>query len=170
MRIFMFLAAAALAANASAASVFKCVDAAGRITFTQQSCPQSSLLHDVVSASSPTPSGSSQPVAMAATPEPAGMGRAGRPRASGIGASAPQAGCNTGLNAQDLRKAKVRNEIVPGMSRKDIEDMYGKAGRGGSARGAGASTYWNDKYVDVTSVSYDRNGCVRSSYQSGHKR
>jgi hypothetical protein len=55
------------------------------------------------------------------------------------------------------------------MSREEVESIYGKANRNGSTAGAGAVTYWNDKYIDQTTVSFDRNGCVQGSYQSGHK-
>lgn len=34
------------------------------------------------------------------------------------------------------------------MSREDVESIYGKVNRNGSTVGAGAVTYWNDKYVD----------------------
>lgn len=86
-----------------------------------------------------------------------------------IGGSAPQPVCDTGLSDRDLRTAKVRGEVVPGMSRKDVETIHGKPIEGTNARGGGANTYWNDKYVEVTSVNFDGAGCVRSTYQSGHR-
>lgn len=160
---------------AKAATVFKCVDAAGKVTFTQQNCPENNILDDVVSARNPTISGSGPATRMAESSRVSGyappQGRQHqqpRSKVSVVGASAPQAGCSTGLNERDLRTAKVRGEIVPGMSRQDVESIYGAPNRNGAARGAGVSTYWNDKYLSATSVSYDRGGCVRSSYQSGH--
>lgn len=175
MRNFGFiLAALLLSSQASAATIFKCVDEAGKVTFTKNAnCPRNSSLEDVVRAHNAAPSGSSAPVQMATPSAPAHTAQ--RPEQAPsegpvvVGGSAPQRGCDTGLSERDLRTAKVRGEIVPGMSRKDVESMYGPANRDGSARGAGATTYWNDKYVDVTSVNYDAGGCVRSTYQSGHK-
>lgn len=172
------------AAAAQAATVFKCVDAAGKITYTQQNCPANNSLDDVVRAHNPTVSGAGPAVrlaepqrqyppvtattdALSASPYTV-QGEAPRSRVSVVGASAPQRTCDTGLNGRDLRTAKVRGEIVPGMSRKDVESMYGDPNRNGRARGTGGSTYWNDKYLSATSVSYDTGGCVRSSYQSGH--
>ncbi len=174
-RYFLGIALAAVfSAEASAAAIFKCVDANGKVTFTQnQNCPENSGLDDVVRAHNPTISGSSAPVQMA-PPAASGYSPVQRTQAPSkgvavVGGSAARPGCDTGLSDRDLRTAKVRGEIVPGMSRKDVESMYGPANRDGSARGAGTTTYWNDKYVDVTSVNYDAGGCVRSTYQSGHK-
>ena len=174
-RYFLGIALAAVfSAEASAAAIFKCVDANGKVTFTQnQNCPENSCLDDVVRAHNPTISGSSAPVQMAT---PATSTYSAAPRAKSpskgvavVGGSTSRPRCNTGLSDRDLRTAKVRGEIVPGMSRKDVESMYGQVNRNGSARGAGGSTYWNDKYLDMTHVSYDSSGCVRSSYQSGHR-
>lgn len=179
MRSFGFiLVTLLLSSQAGAATIFKCVDAAGKVTFTKgQNCPDHTGLDDVVRAHNPTISGSSAPVRMArprlqAQPSQAPNSHSYQPQPRGVavvGGSAPRTECNTGLSDRDLRTAKVRGEIVPGMSRKDIESIHGKPNRDGSARGAGTSTYWNDKYVDVTSVNYDAGGCVRSTYQSGHK-
>ncbi|MGP0174186.1 DUF4124 domain-containing protein [Pseudomonas sp. NCHU5208] len=167
---------------AQAATVFKCVDAKGKVTFTQQNCPDNHALDDVVSAHNQTPSGSSAPTRMAQPSRHAAARQS--PSAQGympdqakgegasvtvVGGSAERPPCSTGLSDRDLRTAKVRGEIVPGMSRKDVESMYGAPNRDGHAHGAGASTYWNDKYLDQTTVGYDSNGCVRGSYQSGHR-
>lgn len=179
-RLALLLAGALISSHASAATIFKCVDAAGKVTFTKgQNCPDNTGLDDVVRAHNPKISGSSAPVQMA---QPRTQSRptysadhqleqqqAPRRGVAVIGGSAPQVECNTGLSDRDLRTAKVRGEIVPGMSRKDVESIHGKPNRDGGARGAGTSTYWNDRYVDVTSVNYDAGGCVRSTYQSGHK-
>ncbi|WP_054910967.1 DUF4124 domain-containing protein [Pseudomonas sp. NBRC 111135] len=177
MRHFAAVAAICLISSAAqAAAVFKCVDEKGKVTFTANAnCPTGNDLTDVVSAHNAAPSGSG-PAAVMAKPE------RHRPRYHSSGSSAPQsqgytvvggsadnAPCTTGLSDRDLRTAMVRKEVVPGMSRDQIEQMYGKPNRDGSARGAGTTSYWNDKYVDVTSVSYDSGGCVRTSQQSGHK-
>lgn len=170
------LMALALSSSAEAATIFKCVDAAGKVTFTKnQNCPRNSGLDDIVRAHNPAPRGSSAPVQMA-TPRSAQVaGQAQAPAVSQprtvavVGGSAPSVKCDTGLSDRDLRTAKVRGEVVPGMSRKDVETIHGKPIDGTNARGGGANTYWNDKYVEVTSVNFDGAGCVRSTYQSGHR-
>lgn len=177
IEVAAFAVIALLPTAANAATVFKCVDASGKITFTQQSCPANHQLDDVVSARNQSISGSG-PAAVMADPQRREVGvtryqeQQSPTRRGGVtvvGGSAERAPCATGLSERDLRTAKVRGEIVPGMSRKDVEGMYGKVNRNGSAHGAGMTTYWNDKYLDATSVSYDSGGCVRSTYQSGHR-
>lgn len=178
-RVLLFLAALT-AGDAYAATMFKCVDAKGRVTFTQANCPDNHELDDVVSAHNAAPSGTSAPVQMA-TPRQQSQGRtAGYPASQPqlgaqpnavtvVGGSKQSAPCSTGLSDRDLRTAKVRGEVVPGMSRKDVEDMYGKPNKDGHARGAGSSSYYRDKYVQVTHVRYGQDGCAGSSYQSGHR-
>lgn len=163
--------AAVFGTHASAATVFKCVDEAGKVTFTQQNCPKAEDFAGAVSAHNPVMSGDGPVVQMAPVQRSQTSGLAGAKGTMGVSKpSAQRAKCSTGLNDQDLRTAKVRGEVVPGMSRDEIEQMYDKPGRNGGARGAGASTYWNDKYIDQTTIRYDSNGCVSSSYQSGSAR
>ena len=156
MRIITLFCAALLAGDAYSATMFKCVDAKGRVTFTQANCPDSHELDDVVSVHNSAPSGTSAPVQMAAPRQPrhnsATIYRgqqgafASTPSAvTVVGGSADLPPCSTGLSDRDLRTAKVRGEVVPGMSRKDVEDMYGKPNGDGHARGGGSSTYHRDK-------------------------
>ncbi|SFJ07545.1 protein of unknown function [Pseudomonas guineae] len=180
VRFITFFIAAMLLGNAHAATMFKCVDAKGRVTFTQANCPENHELEDVISAHNAAPSGSSAPVQMAEPrqqsqrrgttystsqqPSPASPNAV-----TVVGGSKQRAPCSTGLSDRDLRTAKVRGEVVPGMSRKDVEDMYGKPNTDGHARGAGSSSYFRDKYVQVTHVRYGQDGCAGSSHQSGHR-
>lgn len=163
--IFIF-ACLALSAGAEAASFFKCVDASGRVTFTDSNCPDNHELDGVVTAHNPRISGSGADVKMA---EPSAKGS---PRQVVLQNDTRQRtaravqGCSTPLSAQDLRTAKVRGEIVPGMSREEIASIYGKPTEKG-AQGSGTSTYWRKGYREVVRVSYDRNGCVSSSNQAG---
>ncbi|HEH8727233.1 TPA: DUF4124 domain-containing protein [Pseudomonas aeruginosa] len=176
-RIFPVLTLAMTVCTAQAATVFKCVGPDGTVTFTQQNCQANQALDDIVSATNQRPSGTSAPAVMAKPKLATGRTYRGGTQASGsagggvtiVGGSAPSVTCSSGLSERDLRKAKVQGKVVPGMSREDVESIYGKVNRNGSTAGAGAVTYWNDKYVDQTTVSFDRNGCVQGSYQSGHK-
>lgn len=66
-KALIVLAAVLISSQLQAATVFKCVDAAGKVTFTQnQNCPRTTELNDVVSAHNAVPSGSSAQVQMAA--------------------------------------------------------------------------------------------------------
>ncbi|WP_324730974.1 hypothetical protein [Pseudomonas paeninsulae] len=70
-KLIMVLAAAVLASQAHAASVMKCVDAAGKVTFVQNAnCPRGNTLSDMVSAHNAAPSGSSASSRMAAPSKP----------------------------------------------------------------------------------------------------
>lgn len=76
-KTMIILAAALLSSQLQAASVMKCVDAAGKVTFTQnQNCPRATELNSVVSARNAAPSGSSARVQMADPKKP-------RPQKSG---------------------------------------------------------------------------------------
>jgi len=167
------LACAIAAPTASAQTVFKCVDAAGKITFTANAnCPSQHALDDVVSAYNPTMSRSGEETTMAqpkVRPSAGGSYRTTTTAASAPqGSTAMQSGCSTGLDDQDLRKAKVQGVVQPGMTRAQVESIYGNATDKRSA-GAGSSTYWSDHYKQAFNVNFDRNGCVRSTNASGYK-
>lgn len=68
MRNFgLVFAAILLSSQAGAATIFKCVDESGKVTFTKNAnCPRDTGLEDVVRAHNAAPSGSSAPVRMAA--------------------------------------------------------------------------------------------------------
>lgn len=180
-----------------ATTLYKCVDAHGKVTFTQQSCPQGNAAGDEMRVRNPTISGDPRfdsivredvhgemhaprerhareyqgeryPPSYHHQQQPPAPPAQQRPRVTVVGGSQPQAECYTGLSDRDLRTAMVRGEIVPGMTRKQVASMYGPVNRNAPARGAGVTTYWNDKYLSQTSVRFDANGCAESSWQSGH--
>ena len=163
-----------------AETVYKCVDAHGKVTFTQQACPNSGNSAGVeLNVQNSRPSGEGESAVMAQPPQPIYVPEQTQPsqslpatsasagQATVVGGSAERQSCSTGLSERDLRTAMVRKEIVPGMSRKEMERMFGTPSRQPGAHGAGANTYWNDKYLNFFSVNYDVNGCVMSTYQSG---
>lgn len=175
-----FIVAVALlqgAAWAQADTIYKCTDAQGKVTFTKQSCPDNSAGAQL-SVENRRPSGSGDAALMAAPPlEAATAPVAGNPAVAAgdggvtvVGGSEARSACSTGLSERDLRTAMVRKEIVPGMSRPEIESMFGKPSRQPSAQGLGTVTYWNDRYLNYFSIDFDRNGCVSGSYQSGAKQ
>ena len=176
MRTLFFALAALFCGLVQAATVFKCVDASGKVTFTQnQNCPDQTNQTAVVRAHNPEPTGEIVQMAPTGQEQQGGYGygesspRSVGAKVTGLGGKASNEGCSTGLTETELRTAKVRGEIVQGMSRQDVESIYGTPNENGATRGAGSTTYWNDKYVSQTTVSYDSGGCVRSTYQSGRK-
>lgn len=181
MRLLLALLCCA-ASQAQAATVFKCVDAAGKVTFTQQQCPEQSALHDVVRANNPTPSGSGQPTEMA--PRPGSQREAlrrefdqlvddmrapARQSAQGVNVVGGDKPCSTGMSERDERTAVVRKQAVQGMTRQQIESMYGKPDNTTTANGEVNYRYWNDQARTYTSVRFDQNGCSDWVYQSRDK-
>ncbi|WP_158541723.1 DUF4124 domain-containing protein [Pseudomonas sp. RIT411] len=173
MRVVLTAIALLLAADTSqAANVFKCVDAKGKITFTAQAnCPDNHSLDDVVTARNPTISSEGEETVMAqrriyrspnrtyyGAPPPSVAATDG---VTVVGASRIRPDCDTGLNDQDLRTAKVRGEIVPGMTRGQVASVQGDDPRR-SRGGAGTDVKVSHDYKTATAVSYDRNGCAGS--------
>lgn len=72
MRIHLLLFAV-VAPLVQGETVFKCVDTAGKVTFTQQACPEQSNLSDVVSAHNQRPSADGEAAKMAEKPMPSGI-------------------------------------------------------------------------------------------------
>lgn len=171
MRVVLIAVALLLAAGMSqAASVFKCVDAKGKITFTAHAnCPDNHALDEVVSARNPTISSAGEETVMAERRVYRTHGQAyyGAPpsTASGgvtvVGASRIRPDCDTGLNDQDLRTAKVRKEIVSGMTRSQVASIQNDDPRRGRG-GAGTDVKVSSDYKSATAVTYDRNGCAGS--------
>jgi hypothetical protein len=80
LKALCLVVVSSFAGTVSAASISKCVDAAGKVTFTQnQNCPRSHTLADVSSYRNAPPSGSGPAVEMAdTTPRPATPKRDGQ--------------------------------------------------------------------------------------------
>lgn len=169
--VLIFVALLLLIGESRAASVFKCVDAKGKITFTAHAnCPDNHALDEVVTARNPTISSAGEETVMAErrvyrAPAQAYYGAPPAAAVSGgvtvVGASRIRPDCDTGLNDQDLRTAKVRKEIVSGMTRSQvasIQDDDPRRGRGG----AGTDVKVSHDYKTATAVTYDRNGCAGS--------
>src|SRR5690606_39109119 len=112
-KVFLVCLLAAAMPAAQAATVFKCVHAQGKVTFTQQNCPENHALDDVVSARNQAPSGTSAPTKMAepasratAQPYPSTQRYTQQPtQQSGggtsitvVGGSAERSPCSTGLS------------------------------------------------------------------------
>jgi len=72
LKRLLILSALALTAGVQASPVFKCVDAAGAVTFTQnRNCPQQGAVADIADYRNASPSGSGPAVRMAKAAPPA---------------------------------------------------------------------------------------------------
>lgn len=84
MRTIILYAALLVTTNAQAAAITRCVDAAGKVTFSQHGCPQSSSA-DVLTVTNPKPSSDGKVVRMAPTASsgsPSNSARVTQPRAA----------------------------------------------------------------------------------------
>lgn len=167
MRYLIAVAAVALATAAQAASVNKCVGPDGKITFTQQACAGGGMPTGVVDARNPPPSGSGPAVEM--TSPQWSFDEVEQPRQQArvtvIGGREDKT-CSTGLSEQDERTATVRGQAVQGMTRSQIESIYGRPHTTSTANGRVNYRYWSDHNREYVSVRFDENGCADWVYQS----
>jgi len=145
----------------SAATVFRCEDATGHITFTQHGCPvdQHQQLHDALNH---TPSsGAIIPLASPAKePHPTRPDNAPERTRTLTVVGERANGCGDLLTGSARRDAMVKQQVRSGMTQADVESMLGKPHRTSSRNG---ETRWH--YVDRTGntrqVSFDEAGCVK---------
>ena len=102
-----------------AASVYRCTDEAGNVTFTRQGCPpdHTTLNQDVTN---PTPS--SNRVIPLARPRERGTRKSAATELTVVGVQ--DDGCGNHLTGSAKRNAMVRQQILPGMTRADIENFW----------------------------------------------
>lgn len=122
MRSLPLLLALSLAPAGEAATVFRCEDASGHVTFTQLGCPNAQA-GERIEADNPPPGGTS--ITPMATPAPL---RREAPSVVVVGGGKEK--CGARLGEQERRKAIVEQRIVAGMTRADVERALGNAGPG----------------------------------------
>lgn len=149
---------------ATAASVFRCVDAAGKVTFSQRGCPidQQQALQR---AENPTP-GNGKPVPMA-TPKKKVAGKSGKAEKQQnerelVVVGAQDDGCGNLLDASQRRQATIRREVRDGMSRADIESAFGRPDKVSTQNGQVRYTYEADGNGRSRQVAFDEAGCVKT--------
>jgi|TARA_A100001518_G_C1177258_1_gene26632 hypothetical protein len=144
--------------DSSAASVFRCVDADGHITFTRHGCATDQEQH-LQDARNHTPSsGKTIPLA---TPE---RRATTRPTSAGelVIVGQQDDGCGNLLTSSERRQAIIRKEIRSGMSRADVENSLGKPDRVTASNGQ-QRYHYKEKRKGGSSrqVNFDEAGCVK---------
>ena len=141
--------------DSSAATVFRCVDANGHITFTRHGC-KSDQEQQLQDARNPTPS-SHTTIPLADTRR-----REQRsPNADEVVIVGQQDdGCGNLLSSSDRRQAIIRREIRSGMSRADVESSLGKPDRITQQNGK-QRYYYDDTRGKRQQVNFDEAGCVK---------
>lgn len=144
-----------LAAPAHSASVFRCIDEQGHVTFSQQGCP-SEQNQQRQQAANPTPS-SGKAVPMA-KPKPARSGK--RKEEDSLTVVAEQDdGCGNQVTGRERRSAIISQNIRAGMTRRDVESALGRPEQITSSNGR-TRLRFRDTGGQVRTVSFDENGCV----------
>jgi hypothetical protein len=137
-----------------AATVFRCEDANGHITFTRHGCPTEQQQR-IQNAHNQTPSsGKAVPLAKPARST----------RASGaselVVVGQQDDGCGNRITGSARRAAIIKQEIRSGMTRSDVESSLGKPHK--ISRQNGLQRYhYRDNSGNTRQVSFDEAGCVK---------
>ena len=145
-------------ADSSAASVFRCVDADGHITFTRHGCTDDQQQH-LQDARNHTPS-SGKPIPLADPGRHTTAASASSGEVVIVGQQ--DDGCGNLLTSSERRQAIIRKEVRRGMSRTDVESSLGKPDRVTSSNGQQRYHYKEKrKGGNSRQVSFDEAGCVK---------
>ncbi|EIK51449.1 hypothetical protein YO5_00785 [Stutzerimonas stutzeri TS44] len=141
----------------AAATVFRCTDAAGRITYTQQGCPGGTDTQKQ-QAHNPTP-GSGKATRMATT-TPRTPHKSTPTRTDALTVVAQQHdGCGNRVTGSERRNAIIRQRILSGMTRSDVESALGRPTSVVSTNGRTRYRYESIEGRTRT-VTFDENDCV----------
>ena len=140
-----------------AATVFRCEDPSGHITFTLQGCSEQQALHLQV-ADNPTP-GSGKPVPLAKAGK-APRNRTPAKRPGPVVVAEQRDGCGNRVTGSARRTAIIKQRILGGMTRADVESTLGKPDKVSSQNGQ-TRYHYRDQQGNNRQVSFDEAGCVR---------
>lgn len=141
-----------------ASTVFRCEDASGHVTFTLQGCTveQDQQLQN---AHNPTP-GSGKPVPLAKTGK--AVRSAPGEKASGllVVVGEQQDGCGNRVTGSARRDAMIKQQILGGMTRADVESSLGTPDKVSAQNGL-TRYHYRDRQGNSRQVSFDEAGCVK---------
>lgn len=144
----------------SAATVFRCEDASGHVTFTFHGCPTDQL-QQLQDARNHTPSsGETIPLANTSTPE--GTRPRTREHVTTLTVVGERKdGCGDLLTGSARREAMVKQQVRSGMTQSDVESMFGKPDRI-SSRNGDTRWHYQDRKGNTRQVAFDEAGCVKN--------
>jgi hypothetical protein len=146
-----------------AASVYRCEDSNGHLSYTLQGCTNNQLMQ-VQNADNPRP-GSGKPTPLAKTKQP--KHKASHQQKTPADEHAVlvigehQDGCGNQLTGSARRTAMINGQVRSGMLARDVVSALGKPDKISSQNGQMRYLY-RDKNGNSKQVSFDENGCVRS--------
>ncbi len=145
-----------LTTPALGARIYRCADDAGNLTFTRQGCPTNQTT-ETQEARNPTPSsGKAVPLAKPRKPRKATSEESKQLTVVGK----QDDGCGNRVTGSAKRNALISQQILPGMTRADIESTFGTPDTVTSRNGQMQYRYSDTKGGKRT-VSFDEQGCVR---------
>lgn len=143
-------------ASAQSATVFRCEDAAGHLTFSASGCASDSDSR-LQRADNPHPGGA-RPTLMA---KPKAAPRKEAPRAPAVVATRTD-GCGDLLSSSERRQAIIRGQVKIGMSRADVENALGPPQRISQLDTLTRYHYEARQRKERSRlVTFDDQGCVR---------
>jgi len=140
-----------------AATVYRCSDTEGNLTFSQQGCAIDQTTR-IQEAANPTP-GSGKAVPLA-NPAARRKTRNEKPTRELTVVGTPDDGCGNRITGSVRRDALIKKQVRSGMTRKDIESTFGKpdtvTNRDGQVR-----YRYDGKKGRTRTITFDEHGCVR---------
>lgn len=141
--------------NASGATVLRCEDAQGHITFTLHGC-SSSQTEQQQTAHNPPPGGNK--IVPMTGKAPRTKSKPERIRFASTGQR--EDGCGNKITGQQRRQAIIRQTPQAGMTQSDVESALGKPDR--TSQNNGQTRYhYKDRDGNTRQVSFDEHGCVK---------
>lgn len=143
--------------DSSAASVFRCEDANGHITFTRHGCTTEQEQQTQSTRNHTPGSGKAIPLAR---PEQNSRSTRNSGSADLVIVGQQDDGCGNRITGSERRQAVIRQEIRSGMTRADVESSLGKPDK--ITRQNGQQRYhYRDKRGNSQQISFDEAGCVK---------
>jgi hypothetical protein len=148
----VFAALLFLPVLATAATVHRCEDEHGHITFTTLACPAGHALK-LQNAHNPLPG-------TVATPSPTTESKARRRSEELVIVGQRDDGCGNVLSAEQRRRAIINQQTPAGMTKRDVESLLGKPDKI-VGRNAELRYVYEEKKGKSRQVTFDENGCVK---------
>ena len=144
------------AAPALAATIYRCTDAEGNLTFTRQGCPidQAAQVQD---AANLTPS-SGKAVPLAKPIARHGNRKEGSTQSLTV-VGLQDDGCGNRVTGSVRRDALIKMQVLPGMTRDDVDSTFGTPDTITSRNGQVQYRYGNKG--GTRTINFDEYGCVR---------
>lgn len=143
-----------------AATVLRCEDARGHVTYTLHGCPENTS-QDLQETHNPTPGkGKAVPLAKTGKPRSSGAKDEKKDEPQLIVVGTKQDGCGNTLSSSERRSAVIRQQVRGGMTRRDVESALGTPDKITSTDGQ-TRYHYADGQGNRRQVTFDEHGCVK---------